>query len=88
LNRRLTSLVGWQVRTGPSIGLPTARGVKIEGTPEAIVNEMKSTFTNLFGADGEKKREKLSQVNQELRKDRKDGESAKEMRRLALVGSA
>lgn len=49
---------------------------------------MKSTFTNLFGADGEKKREKLSQVNQELRKDRKDGESAKEMRRLALVGSA
>lgn len=49
---------------------------------------MKSTFTNLFGADGEKKREKLSQVNQELRKDRKDGESAKEMRRLNLVGSA
>lgn len=75
-----------QVRTGPHNSRPTARGVDIVATPEAVVAEMTAVFTQLFGPEGEVVRRKVDEVSKSLRVDRREGEARRQMERLGAVG--
>lgn len=76
------------MRTGPAIALPTARGVKIEGTPEAVVAEMKDVFGKMFGTEGAEVRKRVEQKSRELRVDRASGQAREGMKKLGAVGRA
>lgn len=77
-----------QIRTPPPflLPLPTARGVTITGTPEAIVEEMKDVFGRLSGEEGDRKRANVSKLSEAMKRDRVEGEAREVMMRLGRVG--
>lgn len=81
-----STLMNLEVRTGPHNSRPTARGVDIVATPEAVVAEMTAVFTKLFGPEGDVVRRKVDEVSEALKADRREGEARKQMGRLGAVG--
>lgn len=78
-----------QVRTPPPdlLPLPTARGVTITGSPEAIRAEMKAVFTRAMGTEGERKRGNVAKLSEAMRREKKEGGQAREaMERLGRIG--
>ena len=73
----------FQIRTGHNIGKITATGVHITGTDEAISAEMDEVFSRLKGEKGMRWRETCERVRVMIREDMEEGESRKNMERLA-----
>ena len=68
-----------QVRTGPSIGKPTYRGVTVLGSTEAIENEMREVWAAMRGEEGKAVRRRMEALHDLLRKSKKDGLAKKGM---------
>jgi hypothetical protein len=68
-----------QVRTGPSIGKPTYRGVTVLGTTEAIENELREVWAAMRGEEGKAVRQRMEALHDLLRKSKENGLAKKGM---------
>lgn len=69
---------------GHHVGRTTRRGIKVEGTPEAISAELDSVFDQLLvkSVEGEIRKRPLA-LSQALRKDLEDGDAWKALKAIA-----
>lgn len=75
-----------QVRNGYNVGRWTALGVLVEGTEQAMRKEFQEVFEGMVGGErGKRLRENIRTLGEEVRRDSVEGESRKDMLRLAAA---